>query len=169
MSGINDRIIQLIDYYKLSRYKFSKETGVSNQVLQNIYTNKSKPGADILEKILNKYSLINANWLITGKGEMFIDGSSPSDGSDPYNIPETKNTVSVPESKYYSISELYGPVEELEKLKNDENLSDKEAYILEAINNMSKAILIGKESEKINSQNIEKLLDKLKNINKKEE
>lgn len=68
--SINGRISQIIDYYGLSRYKFSKETGISEAVLLNIYKGKNKPGFEFLEKLLHKYEAINANWLLTGEGEM---------------------------------------------------------------------------------------------------
>lgn len=67
--SINKRILQILDYYKITRYKFSRETGISEAVLLNIYKGNNKPSYDFIEKLLNKYR-VNANWLITGEGEM---------------------------------------------------------------------------------------------------
>ena len=67
---INKRIITIVDFYNLTRYKFSQETGISDAVLCNIYKGKNKPSYDLIEKILNKYKTIDANWLLTGRGTM---------------------------------------------------------------------------------------------------
>lgn len=68
--GINVRILQIIDYYKITRYKLAQETGVSEAVLLNLSKGNNKPSVDIINKILNKYKAIDANWLLTGEGEM---------------------------------------------------------------------------------------------------
>lgn len=68
--SINERILQLLEYLDITRYKFSHETGISETVLLNIYKCKNKPSFDVIEKILNHYPTINAEWFLTGKGEM---------------------------------------------------------------------------------------------------
>jgi repressor LexA len=70
ISGINRRVLQIIEYLNVTRYRFSQETSISEPVLLNIYKGKNKPSYDVLEKILNRYSVFNAEWLITGKGSM---------------------------------------------------------------------------------------------------
>ncbi|HNW71156.1 MAG TPA: S24 family peptidase [Bacteroidales bacterium] len=67
--SINERIFQILDFYNVTRYKFSQETGISEAVLLNIYKGKNKPSYDFIEKLLNKYE-VNADWLITGNGTM---------------------------------------------------------------------------------------------------
>lgn len=68
--SINKRILQFIDYLGISRYKFSQETGISEVNILNIYKGKNKPSIEFLEKILNKYKVLNPAWLLTGEGEM---------------------------------------------------------------------------------------------------
>lgn len=68
--SINERIQEILDYLGITRYKLSQETGISEAILNNINKNKNKASIDVVEKILNNYSVINADWLITGKGEM---------------------------------------------------------------------------------------------------
>lgn len=68
--SINQRILEIIEFYGITRYKLSQETGVSETVLLNISKGKNKPSVDILNKLLNKYKAIDANWLLTGEGEM---------------------------------------------------------------------------------------------------
>lgn len=68
--SINQRILQIIDFLGVTRYKVSQETGISETVLLNIYKGKNKPSFDVIEKILNNYPEINAEWFLTGKGVM---------------------------------------------------------------------------------------------------
>lgn len=85
--SIKKRISQIIDYYKLSRYKFSKETGISESVLLNIYKGKNKPGFDFLLKLLHRYEGINANWLLTGEGEMLRSDALVIEKGDKAELP----------------------------------------------------------------------------------
>ncbi len=79
----------MIDYLGYTRYKFSQETGISEAVLLNIYKYKNKPSYDIIEKLLNKYIVIDANWLLTGKGEMLRKEGAVS-SSEPIQENEKK-------------------------------------------------------------------------------
>jgi transcriptional regulator with XRE-family HTH domain len=97
--NINERIVQIVDYYNLTRYKFSQETGISDAVLFNIYKGKNKPSFDLIEKILNKYKLIDANWLLTGEGEMFKEECSSHSVEEPESLYK-KDTTSVNSTKH---------------------------------------------------------------------
>ncbi len=73
--GINERIFQFIDYLKITKYKFSKETGISESVLLNLSKNINKPSLGVFEKILQKYQ-VNINWLISGEGNMLLNNEN---------------------------------------------------------------------------------------------
>lgn len=64
---MKERILQFIEYKKLSKNKFYKETGLSNGILDK----QGGISSDSLEKIYCVYPEINLDWLLTGKGEMF--------------------------------------------------------------------------------------------------
>jgi transcriptional regulator with XRE-family HTH domain len=72
-NSINERILKLIKLLNLNKKSFSEKIKLSSPaVLENIVgLRKSKPSFDIIEKII-QYTEINANWLITGRGEIFI-------------------------------------------------------------------------------------------------
>lgn len=72
---INERLIYFVDFLGVKRYKFSKETGISESVLLNIYKGKNKPSVDLLNKIVVRYPVLNINWILTGKGSMLNDDS----------------------------------------------------------------------------------------------
>jgi hypothetical protein B2_07877 len=63
---MKERILQFIEYKKLSKNKFYKITGLSNGILDK----KSGLSADSLEKIYYVYPEINLHWLLTGRGDM---------------------------------------------------------------------------------------------------
>jgi len=44
--------------------------GVNRATISHILSGRNKPSIDFLEKLLNIYSNINANWLISGIGYM---------------------------------------------------------------------------------------------------
>ena len=64
---MKERILQFIEYKRLSKNKFYKETGLSNGILDK----QGGISSDSLEKIYYVYPEINLDWLLTGKGEMF--------------------------------------------------------------------------------------------------
>ena len=63
---MKERILQFIEYKRLSKNKFYKETGLSNGILDK----QGGVSSDSLEKIYYVYPEINLDWLLTGKGEM---------------------------------------------------------------------------------------------------
>ena len=68
---IIDRLQEIIDYAGLNVSSFAKKIGVVDQTIRGIVVQRrNKPGFDILAKILKTFTWINAEWLITGKGEM---------------------------------------------------------------------------------------------------
>ena len=68
---IIDRLQEIIDYAGLNVSSFAKKIGVVDQTIRGIVVQRrNKTGCDILVKILQTFTWINAEWLITGKGEM---------------------------------------------------------------------------------------------------
>jgi transcriptional regulator with XRE-family HTH domain len=70
---INDRIQLIIDQmFKGNTSKFGRAVGVSQGTLSNILgKRRSSPSFDVLKNIIKTNELkINAEWLMTGEGEM---------------------------------------------------------------------------------------------------
>ena len=63
---IQYRIIKFLNYKGITKYKFYKDTGLSNGFLDK----KGSIGVDKCEIIYSIYPEINFEWLITGKGFM---------------------------------------------------------------------------------------------------
>lgn len=64
-----ERILQFIEYKKISKRKFAASIGISHSLIGKA----NAIGSDKLEKIISKYPELNINWLLTGKGNMLTD------------------------------------------------------------------------------------------------
>lgn len=113
--SIIERIYQLIDYKKDSVYKISKEIGVSNGYFSKTKAKNGSVGGDIIEKIVNYYTDVNVEWLITGEGPMLKD--------------EQKSQTNTPDDKYLQLLEEHNKTLK-EQLKDKE---EKEALYKEKI------------------------------------
>lgn len=73
MSTINNRIQQIIDeLYSGNTRGFATTINANYQTIRNIIGERqSIPSSSILEDIINSIDCISANWLLTGKGEIF--------------------------------------------------------------------------------------------------
>lgn len=125
--SINQRIIQFIDYLGISRYRFSRETGISEVNILNIYKGKNKPSIDFIEKILNTYKALNATWLITGEGPMLKDRESNGhvEASEhitrfPVKTDRPMTSVRIP---LYSVDAIAGVVEVYEQISDNDPIA----------------------------------------------
>jgi transcriptional regulator with XRE-family HTH domain len=51
----------------------AKDLGVTAAAIGNFRAGKTNPSFDFVEKLLTRYPMINANWLLVNKGDMFND------------------------------------------------------------------------------------------------
>lgn len=73
MSKAVHRIIQLISELNISARQFDISIGTANGYILRMQKNNASVGSDVIERIVKKYPQVNLVWLITGKGDMFID------------------------------------------------------------------------------------------------
>lgn len=66
MNTIQERILKYLDYKRITPYRFCKDLGISMGYLDK----KGAIGTDKYLKIIEYYTDLNANWLLTGNGEM---------------------------------------------------------------------------------------------------
>lgn len=90
MKTVNERLKHILKtYYKGNVSEFSRATGIPQPTLNNIVGNRmSKPSTENLAKIVNSIELINANWILTGEGDMLV--KSPKDEAVPILNPNVK-------------------------------------------------------------------------------
>lgn len=97
MTSFPERFEQIIDYLDITPYKLAKEIYTSEAIISNIRGGKTKPSYDFLQKLLNKYKVLNANWIITGEGEMLLNKTSPAskDTRDGKNVEVGSEVISL--------------------------------------------------------------------------
>ena len=67
---MKDRIVKIIELEEISSSKFADEIGVQRSSISHILSGRNKPSLDFINKILSRYRNINADWLLTGRGEI---------------------------------------------------------------------------------------------------
>ena len=67
---IHQRITRVRKHKGMSQKEFSAIIGVSQSYLSEVENGKSKPSLELLSGIVNRFNDINADWLLTGRGEM---------------------------------------------------------------------------------------------------
>lgn len=67
------RLQQFVEAMHLTIYQVNKEAGLCKGLLINTYTKKQGLSSSTLEAILTAYPILNANWLIVGRGSMLND------------------------------------------------------------------------------------------------
>lgn len=86
---INNRIQELIEFLNDTEHSFAKRIGVSSSVVFNIVNpkgRKSYPSGPVLEKILaieNDGGQVSAEWLMRGRGDIFLPNNDGSDKNEP--------------------------------------------------------------------------------------
>ncbi|MGV8136916.1 MAG: hypothetical protein AB2L20_17030 [Mangrovibacterium sp.] len=65
-----ERIFHFARFKGISINKFSTQVGVSNSYFTKMRKNNASVGSDIIEKILRIYPELNAEWLLTGTGDI---------------------------------------------------------------------------------------------------
>ena len=73
MSKTINRIMQLVTALNMSARQFDMSIGTANGYILRMQKNNASVGSDVIERIVKEYPQINLVWLITGKGDMFIE------------------------------------------------------------------------------------------------
>jgi repressor LexA len=74
ISDISDRILKVINTLGISRNSFAKSLGYErSQIIYDMINNKSAPSYEFFKKfsLSEFYEIINVDWLITGRGDMY--------------------------------------------------------------------------------------------------
>lgn len=76
--NLSKRLDYLMKKLNLTQVQIAEIGDVTRQNISNIINNRSNPSADLMSKLLVTYPAINARWLLTGEGEMFLKKSEYS-------------------------------------------------------------------------------------------
>lgn len=70
---MRNRIQLFMRARNLNAAQLAEEINVQKSGISHILTGRNNPSLDFIQKILNRYPEINAQWLVMGKGAMFMD------------------------------------------------------------------------------------------------
>lgn len=78
---MKDRIRQLMEAQHMTQQTFANFLGMAPATLSSILNERTKPTLNTVEAIKSKFSNISTDWLMFGKGPMFLDGQSEAAAS----------------------------------------------------------------------------------------
>lgn len=87
-TSVNEKIREIISYYKLSDRQFSIKIGVTQSVIGSMFQKNTEPSSKVIKLTLNAFTDISADWLLRNKGPMLLSEVTP----DP-NIEQMKRLV----------------------------------------------------------------------------
>ena len=113
---MKDRIIKFLSHENISATRFADEIGVQRSSISHILSGRNNPSFEFIFKMLSRYKVLNADWLIMGNGNMIKkneqnivnaeQGSKIKQLDLFQNVPETssslepqKNSTVLPEKK----------------------------------------------------------------------
>jgi transcriptional regulator with XRE-family HTH domain len=147
-NGIGLRIKELREKLNLTQIEFSNKICIKQANLSHIENKSEKISLDIVNKIISNFN-INANWLLTGKGEMLRENGNNNIGNGQQIIANhVQGGINADNRQYYSSTDvLRSQIEEKNKLlaekdlllkekderlrEKDERLREKDEYIKE--------------------------------------
>ncbi len=83
MDELNKRIVELMIKTGHSKSTFARELDVSLPLITHITTGRNKPGVELIQRILQRFTEVSPDWLLNGQGDMnrlsakTIDMSAP--------------------------------------------------------------------------------------------
>ena len=110
-TSVNEKIREIISYYKLSDRQFSIKIGVTQSVIGSMFQKNTEPSSKVIRLTLNAFTDISADWLLRNKGPMLISDIKP----DP-NIERMERLVD-------TIATLQGTINE--QMKANQLLTEK--------------------------------------------
>ncbi len=76
---MKERLVLFLDYENLSPAKFADAINVQRSSISHILAGRNKPSFDFIQKTLTVFPYLNADWLITGKGQMIEGDQTTAD------------------------------------------------------------------------------------------
>jgi hypothetical protein len=75
LSTFSARIQKVLDHFGVTAYKLGKDLKFSNVAIGNMLSDKTHPSYEFLTRLMDLYPTLNGNWLLMGRGDMFVDPS----------------------------------------------------------------------------------------------
>ena len=68
-----ERITQIMEREGLTPSKFAEAIGIQRSAMSHILNGRNNVSLDVLIKILGRFTYVDSDWLLFGKGEMIRD------------------------------------------------------------------------------------------------
>lgn len=82
-NGLSERFFLVIENLGYTIHKIAEEVdGISVEVLNRIINGRDNPDVKVINALLEKFPKINANWLLTGKGQMILKEEKEATSKD---------------------------------------------------------------------------------------
>lgn len=87
MSTYNERLQQLLDNKMVTPYYLSQAIGISQATISRLRGDITAKPSILTNKKIADYFNVDAEWLLTGNGEMFTESISSGGSDEAYSIP----------------------------------------------------------------------------------
>ena len=77
-SKMKDRIREIMESQHMTQKVFASFIGLSEGSLSGIYSGRTRPTLNVVELIKDKIPAISTDWLMFGKGKMYVTDSESS-------------------------------------------------------------------------------------------
>jgi len=124
---MKDRISKIITSEGLNSTLLAKELGMVPSRITHILNGRNNPGLDFLQKLLERFPKLNAEWLIMGKGPMYKGNDTPRDLFTPQHpVEKPPPSPTLPEKHDTSASNRQ-PVVSVES--ENKNISTEQPFV----------------------------------------
>jgi phage repressor protein C with HTH and peptisase S24 domain len=106
---VSQRVGEYVETKGISYYAFENSLGASRGSISKAVKEGKSIGSNVLEKILLTYPDLNPAWLLTGQGDMFLDGSEDVQNVKTYRL-KTDTTVESQQIPLYDLEAVAGLV-----------------------------------------------------------
>lgn len=90
---MRERIKMVMDQEGLTPAKFAEEIGIQRSAMSHIMNGRNNPSLDVLVKILERFTYVDSDWLLFGKGNMMrsqVQNEPDLFTNTPINRPEVQ-------------------------------------------------------------------------------
>ena len=117
-TSVNEKIREIISYYKLSDRQFSIKIGVTQSVIGSMFQKNTEPSSKVSRLTLNAFTDISADWLLRNKGPMLISDIKPDPNIERMErLVDTRATLQGTINEQMKTLQLF--TEENQKLKGE--------------------------------------------------
>ena len=99
---MKERLLKFITSEGLTPSLLADEIGVQRSGISHILSGRNYPSFDFLQKLLERFPKLNAEWFILGQGSMYKQ--TVADVSDLFTLPEKTTNSPTPPEKFNNLS-----------------------------------------------------------------